>query len=242
MIAGTTLILKQPSERIDQALALGGVMAVLSINVVAHGYSPESQPLLATAAISAGIVKVTLAGGTDGERYLVTIAVELADSARREIEIEVAVVDAAWAMPDGGAPYLSIAGFVEMFGLAEVIRMTDAGDGRIDRAYLVKALQAAQGEADIHLSARYVVPLAVAVPEAIRTAIADIARARLYPRGAPEAVATAAKEARQMLGRISEGRLPLPLPAGEIAAPAEEDAPIMFHSGGRSYPDGLADY
>ena len=75
------------------------------------------------------------------------------------------------------------------------------------------------------------------------TAIADLARARLYPRGAPEGVETAAKAATRTLERIASGALQLGLPAIETPpATAPSEAPVMILSGRRAYPDGLVDF
>lgn len=118
--------------------------------------------------------------------------------------------------------------------------MTDSdGTGRIDRALLVNALGAVQAKADVYISARYKVPLDP-VPEIVKVAIGDMARARLYPRGAPEGVSDDAKAAEKLLEKISDGRLPLPSAA---ALPqAASSAPILVSPGRRQYPNGLQDY
>lgn len=238
----TGAIVKQPREVLHPALAVAHPVAVLGCAVASRGLVPAAAPLAAVAAIGDDVVTVTLTGGADGERYLVTVLVRDAAGAEREHELEVAVIDAAWALPDGGAPMLSIAGFVERFGLDEVVRMTDAdGSGRVDRALLVQALAAAQALAEAHLAGRYALPLA-AVPAVVELAIADLARARLYPRGAPEGVAEAARVATRTLERIAEGRLALGLPAAAQPAAAPTDAPVLIAPGPRAYPDGLADY
>lgn len=233
---------KQPSEVLVRRLVDGAVAAIASSAVTSRGLVAGSAALDATFDLSDAIATVAIGAGSDGEQYLITAVLELVDGDSVEVEIEVTVIDAAWTMPSGGAGYLTIAEFVDMFGLPEVVRMTDAGDGRIDRAYLVAALRAAQGEVDLNLSARYQVPLTGTIPDAIRTAVADIARARLYPRGLPDGVVEAAKAARAGLVRIAKGEVPLPLPANEVAPSAEPDAPIAYYSGGRTYPDGLSDY
>jgi len=58
----------------------------------------------------------------------------------------------------------------------------------------------------------------------------------------PDGVADSAKVQRRILERIASGSMPLPLPSGTVAEGAESDAPIEYHSGGRAYPDGLANY
>ena len=243
-----TTLVKQPSETLRPAPAFdtdAPIAAVLGVTVAARGLIPGAAALAAAATLAAGLVTLSLAGGTDGERYLVTVRVSDAAGAELESEVEVAVIDATWALPGGGAPYLLITDFVARFGVDEVVRMTDAtGSGRIDRELLTAALADAQAVADFHLGARYRVPLA-SVPPIVALAIADLARARLYPRGAPDGVAEAAKAATRLLERVQSGAAPLaglPPGAGAPAAEAPSEAPVLFFSAGRAYPDGLADY
>lgn len=239
------IVTKQPAEtRVFPVAFAVPVLELVDMTGMARGLVVGATPIgLPGAAASGGGLLVDVAGGTDGERYLVTVRARDALGDVHEAEIEVVVVDATWVMPDGGTAYLSIAEFVENFGLAETVLMTDGdGSGRIDRTLLIGALRAAQGIADANLAARYAVPIAV-VPATIKTAIADIARARLYPRGAPEGVAGQAKEAVRLLERIASGALPLALPLGEapaVAAPTE--TPILISTRGRrAYPNGLSD-
>lgn len=240
-------IVKQPREVLHPAPAfdtLSPIAAVLATTVTARGLVPGAAALIAQASLAAGLATLSLSGGGDGERYLVTIRVRDTQAAELESEIEVAVVEASWSLPDGGVPYLSITDFVKRFTLEEVVRMTDAtGAGRIDRELLTGALADAQAIADFHIGARYQVPLAT-VPPIVATAIGDIARARLYPRGAPEGVADAAKAATRLLERVQSGAAPLAgLPSGTSpTVEASSEAPVMFVAGRRAYPDGLQDY
>ena len=70
----------------------------------------------------------------------------------------------------------------------------------------------------------------------VELAIADIARARLYPQGAPDGVAGAAKEAVRTLERIGSGALTLGL--AERPAEAASDTPVLIAPGRRVYRDG----
>ena len=236
-------LLKQPSEQLKRELAFEGAAAIttiVSVIAVKRGLVAGSAELTVAGELVGGVLFVTMSGGTDGESYLVTGKAEDAEGEIREAELEVAVIDTAWTTPEGGDGYLSIAEFVDMFTLDEVIRMTDVdGTERIDRTYLISALAAEQAIADAHISGRYTVPLA-SVPAIVKTAIGDRARARLYPRGAPEGVADAAKAALKLLERIGSGSLPLPSLTPLEAAPSA--APIVVSPGARQYPDGLQDY
>lgn len=240
---GVQALIKQPAEELQRAVAFdtqAAIAAIVDVAAVKRSLVVGSANLVVAGNLVAGKLIVTMSGGTDGESYLVTARADDADGQTLEAELDVAVIDAAWAMPDGGAGYLSIAEFVARFGLEEVVRMTDtAGTGRIDRAYLINAFVAIQSQIDVHLSASYAVPLAT-VPEVVKTAMADGARARLYHNGAPDGLAGQAALAMKLIERIGRGELPLP---SAIAIEASSTAtPIAVSPGSRQYPDGLADY
>lgn len=233
-------LIKQPAEVLRETAHFDGLMVI--DGVVDIDVTPRSAvggaAMTATAAVELGLVMVTLSGGSDGDQYLVTVRAEGDSGHIAEAELEVIVIDAAWVMPDGGAPYLTIAEFVGRFGLREAVAMTDGtGDGRIDRTYLISALIDAQAIVEGHIGARYALPLST-VPQLIKTWIGDIARGRLYPGGAPEGVEKASGQALRMLEHVRDGKMNLPS-AEQLAAPAASDAPILHFSGGRTYPDNL---
>jgi phage gp36-like protein len=236
-------LVKQPSEVLKPEILFAGagqLVQVVNVTTKPQGLVAGSAPLIALGAIVGAALVVTLTGGTDGERYLVTATAQDNEGQQLESELEVAVIDGEWTTPEGGSGYLSIKEFVDRFGLEEVVRMTDLdGSGRIDRAYLVNALSDAQALAEINIAAAYAVPL-VEVPAIVKTAIADTARARLYPRGAPDGVDGAAKAANRILERISKGELQLP--SQQPIAQAATSSPILVRPGARQYPDGLKDY
>jgi phage gp36-like protein len=239
-----TLVM-QPSEALKKELPVpgaGAIASILAVSAESRGLVAGSAPIAAAGSLTAGMLFLDLSGGTDGERYLVTARVETAAGETREAELEVAIVDGAWAMPDGGAGYVSISDMVRKYGLEELVRMTDAdGSGRIDRTLLVTALSDVQAVADAYIAARYQVPLA-SPPEIVKVAIADMARARLYPRGAPDGVAEAAKAGLRLLEQISKGSLQLPSLSSAPVAETPSTAPIAVSPGRRAYPDGLRDY
>jgi phage gp36-like protein len=236
------LIVKQPADIVRLPMEFGGVStisALIGIDVEARGLVPGAPDLVAAGNLLAAALTLEISGGGAGERYLITATVDDAGGARSQEEVEVAVLDLAWVMPDGGAPMLSIAEFVQRFGLDETVRMTDErGDGRIGKDLLVGALTAAQAIVQAALGSRYTLPL-VDVPEIVKVWIGDIARARLYPNGAPDGIDAPAKEARRSLERIEDGKSSLP---GTPSAPPSDEGGVSFHSGGRAYPDGLKRY
>jgi phage gp36-like protein len=237
------VIVKQPAETSRLPMEFSGIAtisALVAIDVVARGLVVGAQPIEAEGQLFAGALTLVTEGGTDGERYLVTVTVDDAVGSRVQEEVEIAVLDLAWAMPDGGAPMLSIAEFVARFGLDETVRMTDErGDGRIGKDLLVGALTAAQAIVEAALSGRYTLPL-VDVPALVKVLIGDLARGRLYPNGAPDGIEGQAKSAMRTLERIEDGKSSLG--PGVPAAPPSEDGGVSFHSGGRTYPDGLQGY
>ncbi len=236
-------ILKQPAEELRRSITFNGVSTVTalhSVGAVARGLVTGAAELGVVPQVFAGAVTLAITGGSDGERYLVTAIADDADGQRAETELEIVVVDAAWAMPDGGAPYLSIAEFIGRFGLPEVVRATDAdGSGRIDRAMLVNALVNAQATADAHIAARYTVPLADA-PLIVKKIVGDLAMAALYPAGAPDGIEKQAQASARMLERIQSGAMPIP--ATTQPTQAASDNPVLIAPGRRAYPDGLAGY
>lgn len=238
-----TRAIKQPAEATTLGLPFpaGRVLTgLLSIAAEPRGLVAGADPLGVVGGFGGGLVTATVSGGTDGERYLITARASAMGGEELEAELEIAVIDGAWTMPDGGAPWLSIAEFVQRFGLDEVIAMTDrAGVGRIDREYLIQALADGQAIAEANVASRYALPLP-SVPAILKLYVADLARARLYPRGAPEGVGDAAKAATRSLERIQSGAQTLPL--AEPASAAPSDAPVLGFAGSRPHPDGLGEW
>lgn len=236
-------ILKQPGETLQRQVrfaALELVTAIGAVTVESRGLVAGAAALMAEAELADGAVAVLLSGGTDGERYLVTLSGQSADGEVAEAEIDVAVIDGMWAMPDGGAPYLTIAEFVERVGLPEVIALTDgSGEGRIDRAMLVNKLIDAQSIVDSHLAGRYMVPLANP-PLIVKKYVTDLAWAALYPAGAPDGVAEERKQTLRALERLQAGTATIP--AETPPAPAVTEQPVLISPGQRAYPDLLDGY
>ena len=218
-------------------------VAVSSIVVAAERLVLGAAAVTAAGVVSAGKIIVTLSGGSDGERYAVTVRASDAGGAVTERMITVAALDPAWTMADASAGWLSIIEFVERFGLDEAVRATDAdGSGVIDRRYLIGALRDAQAEIQMKLAARYALPLSV-IPDAIKTAMADLAAVRLYRHQAPESISDAAKVARATLNRIADGKDVLPGVAGvAVQNVAESSDPILYHTAGDASRFGMEGY
>ena len=237
------LLLKQPAERLIHPVTIAGqstISALHSVETVARGLVSGAAALAVTPSLFAGALTLTIEGGSDGEHYLITVQADDAEGERREDEIEIACVNFDWAMPDGGAPMLTIGEFILRFTFEEVVRLTDArGDGRIGKDVLVNALVDAQAMVEAAVSGRYALPLDP-VPVLLKAAIADLARARLYPGAIPDGVAGQARAAERTLERIRKGEVPVPGAAAADAAASETF--VLVQTGGRAYPDGLADF
>lgn len=226
--------LKSPQERL--VVDLGPALGIVSVTSEARDLVNGSAALDLDNAIVAGRASLTIGGGTDGELYLITALVNTV-AGDRDTQIELAVLDGSWSMPDGGAPMLSIERFVDRFGLDEIILLTDAGDGRIDRKMLIGALSDAQSQAEAFLADRYTLPLGT-VPPLVEMIVADIAHARLYRREPPKNVEDAQKIAMRNLEAIASGKIKL----GISAAPSTSSDPVIIAPGRLAYPDRLKGY
>ncbi|MCP9222743.1 DUF1320 domain-containing protein [Erythrobacter sp. LQ02-29] len=233
-------IIKAPTERIVHRVDLGGRGAGQAlVEIEQRGVVANAAAIGADAMLVEGNLELALSGGSDGELYLVEAQVPIEDGSTRAIAIEVAVIDGAWVMPDGGAPMLSVAAFVSRVGRDQVLRLTDMGDGRIDKGLVVNALVDAQAQAEAHLAGRFKLPFE-RVPAIIEAIVADLARAGLYENEVPENVETRRKLALRNLEGFRDGKLQLGSEARpEATAPRD---PVRVRPGRRAYPDGLKDY
>ena len=220
--------IKQPFETIDLAVAFAGSApaAIGTVTVAAKGLVAVVTPLTVTGtAIAGSAVLVSLSGGTDGERYLVTVRATDAAGEAREAEAELGVVDFGWAVPVTTG-YLTAQALVERLGLDETIRLTDeAGIGRIDTPRLANAITDAAAEADGYLAARFTTPIAP-VPQLVATIVYDLAVARLYRGGLPADVKDRADVARDQLKSLAKGTMTLP-GASAIAPAAASPTPVL---------------
>ncbi len=240
----TAPILLDPAVSQSVTLAFTApVTALGAVTIQPHGLIPGARGVTAVPTLASGQVSLALTGGSDGERYDVSVRATLATGAVGEREINIAAINPGWAMMDGSIGWLSLTGFIERFGLEETIIATDRDGSRtIDRAYLIGALRDAQAECEAFVAGRYALPLST-VPGLLQTAVADLARARLYPRGSPDGVTNAAAAQRRILERISQGAIPLP-GVGGIAptASAGEDGPVTGWTSNGDFRTNLETY
>lgn len=236
--------IKQPFETIVLALPFSvATTTIVSVVAEARGMVPAGAALSidssaiiagADATSSIGDIAVTLSGGADGERYLITVRATDAGGGAMEREVELAVVDLSWAVPTLASPYLSAAAFVERLGLDDAIRLTATTDGnRIDAARLQRAIDDAQGETDSYLAARYAVPLSP-VPALVTTIVFDLTVARLWTAELPQGVADRRDRAQQQLRDIAAGKVTIPGAAGLTPA-ATASEPVLFQGNDRMF-------
>lgn len=131
--------------------------------------------------------------------------------------------------------YATQADMQTALGDDELIQLTDRADppvGAIDAAVLTRALEAADGEIDSYLAARYTLPLA-SVPTILRDCAIDIARYRLHDRGVPDLVKDTYKERIAWLRDVSKGVASLGINTDDLT-PASAGLPEMT-SGGRVF-------
>lgn len=131
--------------------------------------------------------------------------------------------------------YAVQADMVTALGEDELIQLTDRADppvGAIDAAVLTRALEAADGEIDSYLAARYTLPLA-SVPTILRDCAIDIARYRLHDRGMPDLVKDTYKDRLAWLRDVAKGVASLGIDTDSLT-PASAGLPEMT-SGGRVF-------
>lgn len=233
-------LIKSPAETLVHQVDLGGKgISLQPVLVEPRGLVAAVNGLSVQRVLEAGNLVIEIAGGDDGEIYAVTSAVEFADGGLSEIPFELAVIDGDWTMPDGGAAMLSISSFVARVGRDEVLRLTDTGDGRIDKGLVTGALTDAQAQAEANLAGRYALPFAT-VPVLVEAIIADLARAALYVDELPDNVAERRRIALRNLDAIRRGDLRLG--TGALAQTAAPTDPVRFDLGSRAYPDGIKGY
>ena len=233
-------LIKTPSETLVHTVDLAGRgIGEADVEVATRGLALGGMALIADALVVDGNLELRFGDGTDAEVYSIETMVNLIDGSSVTVPIELSVIDGAWSMPDGGASMLSIAEFVGRVGRDQILRLTDMGDGRIDKSLVVAALIDAQAQAEAHLVGRYRLPFET-TPPIIAAIISDLARAALYQDELPDNVAEKRKIALRNLEGFRDGKL-------RLGADAPEDkvatsAPVRVNPGNPTYPDGLKDY
>lgn len=231
------MLIKQPFEMVTfpVAFAAPAMASVTAATIVARGLVTETTALVTTGqTVTAAGVDIDLVGGTDGERYLVTVrGLDTAGDAR-EAEIELAVVDLSWSAPDGSTPYLTIAQFVDRITLDEAIRLTEAVvPGKMDKARIIGAITDAQSVVDGYLATKYSVPLSPA-PALITALVYDLTVAKLWRGSPPEDITAARAAATQTLRDLAKGVMALP-DSAVLTPTATSPTPILMETSERLF-------
>lgn len=226
-----TALIKQPSEDLLYDLPVGdigaaAITAVTALTATAKGLVAQVAPLsVDSPTFSGNVVQFRTSGGTDGELYLITVKATLDTGGAVEAEGELRVLDLSWTLPgDPGGSYISPQGYVDRFGLSELVRLTDEdGVGRVDKGALYAALSDATAEIDAYLAKRYATPLSP-IPALITQLAADMARYKLHADIASESVIARYRDAVRTLERLAQGLAVLPgaavVTGGGSATPA----------------------
>lgn len=113
--------------------------------------------------------------------------------------------------------YCTLEAFIQRFGEADAIGLTDrVGGGIPDAAVFARAEVDARAEIDGYVGVRYALPLLV-VPDAISRIAGDIMRYRLTEGLVSEEVRTRYEDARRWLESVSAGRIALDQPLRSVA-------------------------
>jgi phage gp36-like protein len=177
-------IIKQPAEEIVIELRFAAQLAALatlvSVSVTPRGWAAGALLIVTGQQIVGTSVLVKVAGGVDGEAYLVSARAS-GDGQTLEAEADVYVVELGFTLPDGTHPYCSPRDYIDRYGYEETVRVTDAAQsGKIDKRRLFAAMADAQAEIDSYVSVRYALPLTVPVPPLITTMMHILTRGYLH--------------------------------------------------------------
>jgi phage gp36-like protein len=127
-------------------------------------------------------------------------------------------------------PYLTINEYVDRFGEAETVRVTDESrTGSRDDEKVETAITDATNFADSYLGTRYTVPIADP-PEILKGIVAALAREQLHRTRPTPAVTENADRARAQLKDLSRGLAVLPIADGQ-EEPAQVDTGKSATSG-----------
>lgn len=85
---------KQPSETQDYDIDFTEYLADLGDTASSHVVIADAGITINTSTLTAGVVKVWVAGGTDGQKYKITARITTAGTRVREAEITIAVKEA----------------------------------------------------------------------------------------------------------------------------------------------------
>ena len=111
--------------------------------------------------------------------------------------------------------YYTLAEYLERFGEAEAIRITDAeGAGVPDEYVFAQAVEDASADMDAYLAGRYPLPLP-SIPRVLKSVAAALVREKLHGTFPTETVTLEADRARKLLRDLASGTAKLVLEDGD---------------------------
>jgi phage gp36-like protein len=129
--------------------------------------------------------------------------------------------------------YCTLDDLIARFG-AEITSLADRdGDGQADTAVVAKAIATGTARINSYIGARYALPLAT-VPDEIRTACENLARAELYTAELLDAVKAQRDDTIAWLRDIASGKAILDAPAPAAADSSQTGNTILFDGGDRN--------
>jgi phage gp36-like protein len=164
-------------------------------SVARDGGANLVQEGLATITPDGTGVLVKWTGGVAGESYATTVKVTDTAGDEHERDGQIDVVETAFVLPENiSSRYLTAEEYVERYGYAETVRLTDEDKtNTVDGAKLEAAIKDATDLADSYIGTRYTTPL-VATPRVVKSIVAALARELLHKsRPTPEVTAAPAR-------------------------------------------------
>lgn len=241
--------IKQPSEKVTFAYDFSDSLSSEPGAPTLAGMPVDGTPVSVPRGTGANLVQsgaaivqdstvlVTWDGGAAGESYLTTVKMLDTAGNKHERDGEIFNFEQGFTLPTGiESRYLTADEYVDRYGFAETVRITDEDQTRtVDKRKLEAAIKDATEIADAYIGTRYTTPL-VDTPRIVKSIIGALARELLHKsRPTPEVVA-AADRARGQLKDIAAGRMTLPVEQGDavpviggnLLATTSDDASTSF--------------
>lgn len=126
--------------------------------------------------------------------------------------------------------YATVADMSTRFGLEELTQLSDPTGQLLNQVVVAAALADADAVIDMHISARYTLPLA-SVPRILVNIACDLARAYLHDQQITELVRKRQEDAMALLKSLADGRSTLPDTGGTAVAQSSRTIAGQTRSG-----------
>lgn len=214
--------IKQPTEKVtfvydfSADLGVSTIQSISGVPVAVARDGGANITIDGVAAFDTSTVTVRWQGGVAGESYATTVRVVDTSGNIFERDGQIDVIETTFVLPTGIASrYLTAEEYVERFGTAETVRLTDENrTNTVDAAKLEAAIGDATDMADGYIGTLYTTPL-LGVPRVVKSIVAALARELLHKTKPTPEVKERADQSRQQLRDIASGRMTLPVEQGE---------------------------